>query len=95
MKKLFVIAATVLSLSVIFAAGWASGTTGSVQALDQPANVEIRQVPEDCPNCPPEENTDKNSQEKPEGHHKRPGHGYKIKLPKPPVPHDKILRDHP
>ncbi len=83
MKKLLYFLVSMLSLAIIFAAGWASAASSSSEQLP----VNVREATE--------ENGDITSDEKesPERHEKRTGHrhGFRVKMPQPRFDDDVIL----
>lgn len=89
MKKLLYFVVSVLSLGVIFAAGWASGV-GTVRGEQQPAAVRSGEVTDECPDgdkCPDDENCPENMKDI--NIHR---HGFRIKIPFPPIDRDDIIR---
>lgn len=87
MKKLLYFVVSILSLSVIFAAGWASATGKS----DEPAPVNVREVTD--------ENADDGDPAEDDCHDKKPGcpeknlkrHVYKFKIPYFPIEDDVVF----
>lgn len=107
MKKLLYSVLMLMSLAIIFGAGWASGAKVTA-SVSEPAAVRIAVAENECPNgdCDKEpeggdcdgECPEKNDGEIPKHRHgkKRPprgAFGLRYKLPAPPVLRDIILRD--
>lgn len=92
MKKLLYFVVSVLSLSVIFGAGWASGVGTINRVSDSPAA--LIETNDDCPECPDDECPESDSCPKHENEknlniHK---HGFRMKIPFPPIDRDDIIR---
>lgn len=90
MKKLLYFVVSLLSLGVIFAAGWASGVGTITRDEKQPAAARSGEITEECPDCPdgdkcPENNTCPNDV----NIHR---HGFRMKIPFPPIDRDDIIR---
>ena len=90
MKKLLYFVVSLLSLSIIFAAGWASGVGTVTDKQNLPAAVNSDEITDECPECPEDE-------ECPDDQHTEPGknidihrRGFKMKLPVPPFDRDTI-----
>lgn len=93
MKKLLYFVVSVLSLAVIFAAGWASGVGTVTRGEEQPAAVRTK-TDDDCPACPendklPEDEECPDDKCKDGNVHK---HGFRMKIPFPPISRDDIIR---
>lgn len=87
MKKLFYVAATALSLGVIFAAGWASGVGTVKEEQDTFKNIET--YDDGCPDggCGQDapQNPEKRRKRKPDGQPDGENRfGFEIKMPVPP-----------
>ena len=91
MKKLLYFVVSVLSLSVIFGAGWASGVGVISRTSDSPAA--LIETTDDCPECPDGEDCPK---DKCPEHSDSTGivrrRSFGMKLPFPPFDPDKIVR---
>ena len=95
MKKLLYFVVSVLSLSVIFAAGWASGVGTVTSGEEKPAAVRSGEITEECPDCP-----DNDECPTEDGHHEGINkkdsnlhkHGFRMKLPFPPIDRDDIIK---
>lgn len=90
MKKLLYFVASLLSLSIIFAAGWASGAgTVNLKSTEQPAAVQSDEFTDDmnehnkCPDCKDNES---------EKNFKLHNHGYKMRFSFPPIDRNDIIR---
>lgn len=97
MKKLLYFVVSVLSLSVIFASGWAAGAVPVQIPDEQPAIVRSK-ITDECPDCPSE--NDECPDEK-DGCPECPDdgkdvelrrHGFKLRVPFPPKDRDGIIR---
>lgn len=84
MKKLLYFVVSVLSLGVIFAAGWASGVGTITRGEEQPAAVRNGEHIDDCPK---DENFPENIKDL--NIHR---HGFRMKIPFPPIDRDDIIR---
>lgn len=87
MKKLLYFVLSVLSLAVIFAAGWASGVGTVTNIEKQPAAVRSK-TDDDCPDCHEDERPDNKS----ETGNNRHTHGFRMKIPFPPIDPNDIIR---
>ena len=93
MKKLLYVAVSFLSLTIIFAAGWASGVGTLNSKEEQPVALSKELIDEECPECPeePEKPEEPECPECPEKREKPDFHrlpGRKIRIPMPPVDRD-------
>lgn len=94
MKKLLYFVVSVLSLSVIFGAGWASGVGVTSRISDSPAAL-IEEITDDCPECPDgEDSPNDKCPERPDNNgieHRK--YGFRMRIPFPPFDPDKIVRN--
>lgn len=96
MKKLLYFVVSVLSLGIIFGAGWASGVGTINRVSDSPAAL-IEEDVEECPNRPDEEKYP-NGEKCPEHGFEREKdiklhrHGFRMKVPFPPIYRNDIIR---
>lgn len=92
MKKLLYFVVSVLSLSVIFGAGWASGVGTINRVSDSPAA--LIETNDDCPECPDGEDcpNDKRSECPDNKGNERHKYGFRMRIPFPPFDPDKIIR---
>lgn len=96
MKKLLYFVVSVLSLAIIFGAGWASGVSTVNRVNDSPAAL-IEESTEECPDCPNEKkcpNGEKcpkhgTEREKDFSLHR---HGFRMKIPFPPIERSDLIR---
>lgn len=91
MKKLLYFVVSVLSLAVIFAAGWASGVGTVAGHEEQPAAVRSENVTDDSHECP-ENDKCPDCEDGTENNLRRHKHGFRIKLPFPPIERDDTIR---
>lgn len=90
MKKLLYFVVSLLSLSVIFAAGWASGVGTVSNRHDIPTAVRSNEITEECPECP--DNGECPEHTCPKKDNKFHRHSFRIKLPFPPFDRDSIIK---
>ena len=93
MKKLLYFVVSLLSLSVIFGAGWASGV-GVKTRVSENSPTALIKTTDDCPECPDGEDCPKEiCPECPENKGiERHRHGFGMRVPFPPFDPDKIVR---
>lgn len=92
MKKLLYFVVSVLSLGVIFAAGWASGVGTVTNGANQPAALKSEEITDECPDCTGEDKLPDSDDGDTENNFKRHKYGFRMKLPFPHVERDDLIR---